>query len=84
MFQRNPNASDYIPMHHFVNTTFKNVAYAALAFIKDPNPAWANVTDCGDFPCTAPDNTVLTFKNTVFESTDTTAVALPTYWTSST
>jgi hypothetical protein len=57
--QRNPSASDYIPVHKFINTKFTNVSENAVAYINDPNPGWANPTDCVEWPCTAPENVVL-------------------------
>lgn len=66
MIQRNPYASDYIPMHKFMSSTFDNVNEAAVAYINDPNPGWANPTDCIEWPCTAPENVVLKFENTNF------------------
>lgn len=32
----------------------------------DPDPAWANPRDCGNFPCTAPLNALLSFKDNTF------------------
>lgn len=61
---RNSFASDYIPMHIFKNTLFKNVHQDAVMHITDPDPKWANPTDCGNVPCTAPNNIVLKFRET--------------------
>lgn len=41
-----------------------NTIPEAVAFLDDPNPAWANADDCGDFPCTFPNNVYLNFKGT--------------------
>lgn len=60
--QRNPSASDYVPVHKFKNTKFSNVSENAVAYINDPNPGWANPTDCVEWPCTAPENIVLLFE----------------------
>lgn len=57
--QRNPYASDYIPIHKFFSTKFTDVAENAVAYLNDPNPGWANPTDCIEWPCTAPENVVL-------------------------
>lgn len=75
IFERNPSAADYIPMHNFVRTTFDNVEDGAIAWIEEPNPGWATTSpltspdNCGDYPCTGPDNVVLSFKDTT-ENTD--------------
>lgn len=29
----------------------------------DPPESWANLADCGDFPCTGPKNTIFSFTN---------------------
>lgn len=57
----NPTASDYIPPHLFKNTKFNNVMPTALAYIKSPNPGWANLKDCVEFPCSAPLNILFDF-----------------------
>lgn len=31
-----------------------------------PDPGWANLDDCGDFPCTAPLNVLFNFRNTTW------------------
>jgi hypothetical protein len=54
-------ASDYIPINTFKNIKFVNVEDDAMVKMVDPNPKWANLKDCGDFPCTAPKNTVYMF-----------------------
>lgn len=64
---RNKYAADYIPLHDFDGSTFNNVAENAVAYIKDPNPGWANPTDCIEWPCTAPENVVLHFSNTSYK-----------------
>jgi hypothetical protein len=60
----NPTASDGIAPHLFVNTKFTNVMPDALAYIKAPDPKWANLKDCVEFPCTAPLNILFDFKKT--------------------
>lgn len=57
--ERNPYASDYIPVHKFTGTLFDNVNEKAVIYIEDPNKKWANPTDCIEWPCTAPENVVL-------------------------
>jgi len=62
----NPKASDYIPPHQFNNTKFNKVQPSAMAYIKSPDPAWANLKDCIEFPCTAPLNILFDFQNTKY------------------
>ena len=33
----------------------------------DPPLSWANIADCGSFPCTGPRNLVAKFKTTTFK-----------------
>lgn len=56
-------------MATFENTVFENVEERAVAWLEDPNPGWANPTDCGEWPCTAPRNVVLKFENSQFLGT---------------
>lgn len=63
----NTTASDHIHVQHFVNTVFDNVHDDAMAHIYDPPKKWANPTDCGNYPCTAPQNAVVKFKGTTFK-----------------
>ena len=53
-------------MHKFKNTKFNNVSENAVIYINDPNPSWANPTDCIEWPCTAPENVVLSFEGTQY------------------
>ena len=66
IFARNPYSSDKIPLHKFSNCKFTDVDDNSMAFFSDPNPAWANSADCGEFPCTAPNNILMTFIGTSF------------------
>jgi hypothetical protein len=34
-----------------------------LTHFFDPPKKWANLADCGDFPCTGPKNTLFSFTN---------------------
>lgn len=61
-----PDASDYIPPQHFDGVTFNNVENDAMTLLFDPPQAWANIKDCGNFPCTAPKNVVMNMKNIKF------------------
>lgn len=58
---------DYTPMLQFYNTTFTDVDGDALAKLSDPDPAWANVKDCGDWPCTGPLNVLYAFKESTIK-----------------
>ena len=68
VFARNKHAADYVPMHQFSQTTFDNVVDDALVWIERPPAGWATIDDCGEWPCTAPENIVLVFKETRFEN----------------
>ena len=48
-----------------------------MAYINDPNPAWANPTDCNEWPCTGPENVVLQFEGTQFLGTTTPVETAP-------
>lgn len=65
-FDLNPYASDLVPVSEFEDTTFENVADDAWGHFYTPPMAWANVKDCGAFPCTAPLNVLLSFKGTQY------------------
>ena len=54
---------DYTPLQEFYDTTFENVNILALAHLKDPLAKWANPSDCGNFPCSAPWNVLYRFQN---------------------
>lgn len=56
--------SDGGPLYYFSNTKFINTIPEAIAYLADPNQAWANPDDCGDFPCTFPNNVFLKFTST--------------------
>lgn len=66
VFTLNPYGSDYIPPHNFEDVKFINVTDDAIALFADPDPKWFNPDDCIGFPCTAPSNVMLDFKNTKF------------------
>jgi len=57
-------------MAEFYDTVFNNVDQDAFAFLMDPSPGWANMKDCGNFPCTAPKNALLIFKDTTFKGSN--------------
>ena len=37
-----------------------------MADLMSPLPGWANIEDCGNFPCTGPYNLLYSFKNSVW------------------
>ena len=53
-------------MAEFYDTEFTNVETDAVAYIMDPQPGWANIADCGNYPCTAPKNILFTFQDSTF------------------
>jgi len=53
-------------MVEFYDTKFIDVDADALAYLMSPPQAWANIKDCGAFPCTAPLNALFTFEDTTF------------------
>jgi hypothetical protein len=53
-------------LHKFKFSKFTDVSDAAFIYLEDPNPSWANPTDCIEWPCTAPENIVLQFTGTTF------------------
>jgi hypothetical protein len=66
VFGRNPYAADYIPLQEFSQSTFDNVEDAAMAWFEPSPQGWANPTDCGEWPCTAPENIVMSFTGAQF------------------
>lgn len=66
LFYNEPNQPDYIPMLQAYGNEFVDVKDGAFASLSDPNPKWANLKDCGDFPCTAPWNLLFSFKDTTW------------------
>jgi hypothetical protein len=66
LFVLNPTNADYLPQTKFFNTRFENVAQDTLAYLFTPPNAWSVVDDCGQFPCTGPLNTPLTFEKSTF------------------
>ena len=66
IFQTNPDSSDKIPPHFFNDCTFEDVDNTGWAFLHKPPTKWANVKDCGNFPCTAPNNVIFSFAGTTF------------------
>lgn len=58
-------------MQEFTDCEFINVEEGAMAYFEAPDDSWANLSDCGDFPCSGPLNTFLYLNDATF-SGDTT------------
>lgn len=69
MIRLNEHAADYIPRAKFLNTRFENSDLDSFAYLFSPPSSWANLDDCGDFPCTAPNNALLQFEKSTFAGT---------------
>jgi hypothetical protein len=67
VFGLNKKSADYIPRHQFYDTKFTNIEEDAMAYFYDPPKGWANLKDCGEFPCTGPENLLYTFDRTTYE-----------------
>lgn len=63
IFEFNFSSADSIPVMNFDDVLFTNVEDSAVAFFFDPPQGWAVVSDCGEWPCTAPSNAVYKFNN---------------------
>lgn len=57
---------DFVQPQFFRNTTFNNVSPDSMAYLMAPEPKWANLKDCGAFPCTGPLNAIFSFKDTKY------------------
>jgi len=66
IFFLNEYSADHIPIDRYVDTIFENVHNEAFAHLKDPKPGWAVLKECGNFPCTGPDNAIIKFERTNF------------------
>lgn len=58
----NPSGSDYVPPVHFKGVHFEDVRQEGFTYIFDPPSGWANIADCGEWPCTAPENVLMKFE----------------------
>lgn len=65
-FGLNPTSADHIPIMEAWDTQFIDVADDGFGYFSDPKPGWANVKDCGNFPCTAPWNILASFRRSKF------------------
>jgi len=66
IFSLNPMDPDYSPRAIIDGTVFNNVTHDALLYLAPPVQGWANLDDCGNYPCTGPNNTYLSFTNSDF------------------
>jgi hypothetical protein len=48
-------------MIEFFDSKFIDVKDGAAAYIMEPNPEWAAVIDCGNYPCSGPQNILFSF-----------------------
>ena len=53
-------------MMTFNDPTFDNVSKDAIAYIYDPPEGWATIDDCGQWPCTGPENIVIKFEDALY------------------
>jgi hypothetical protein len=63
MIQLLKKSPDFITLQNFDNIEFVNCESDALTYFFEPPETWANLADCGDFPCTGPKNTIFSFTN---------------------
>ena len=62
LFDYNRNATDLIPIQRFSEIELTRVNEDVFGLFRDPNPEWARVEKCGNFPCTGPKNIILSFE----------------------
>jgi hypothetical protein len=66
IFRLNEFGADYYPLVKMTNTYFENVDWDAYAYFFVPPNEWATVDDCGQFPCTGPNNVLIKFTGATF------------------
>ena len=54
-------------MHKLTSCKFTDVDEESLAWFQDSPWSWANTSDCGQWPCTAPENIVMSFLGTTWD-----------------
>jgi hypothetical protein len=59
---------NYTPFANIIRPRFFDLNPQALTFMPDPEPDWANPSDCVEFPCTGPVNVVIRLENASFKS----------------
>jgi len=55
-------------MQEFIDNTLEDVDGKYFAYMTDPNPGWANLKDCVEFPCSAPLNILFDFQDTKYNT----------------
>ncbi len=58
--------ADYYPPMRVINPRFVNVAQDSMVYLMDPPDGWANIDDCGQFPCTSPNNVLIQYEKATF------------------
>ncbi len=58
--------ADYYPAVRLINSRLENVHQDAMAYLMSPPAEWANIDDCGEFPCTSPNNVLIQFEKSTF------------------
>ena len=69
IFFRNEHSSDYLGPHYVTNSRFTDVDDNGFYFMAPAPETWATIDDCGEWPCTAPANTLMTFAASAFSGT---------------
>lgn len=59
LFFINPTNADHAPVNTITGLELHTVSHDAMVKFDDPPQAWAIIKDCGQFPCTGPENAVL-------------------------
>lgn len=62
--------------HVFSDITLHDIATENLMYLMDPPIAWAVLSDCVGFPCTAPEHVLLSFTGSI-QSSGITSLGLP-------
>lgn len=65
----NDGAADYTPKAQLTRSILHNCHWDTYAYLFSPPNAWANVDDCGDWPCTGPLQALIMFDSTTFTGT---------------
>lgn len=66
LFAINGLSPDYNPEVRLVNPIFENVHFDTYAYLFTPPNDWATIDDCGQFPCTGPNNILIKAINATF------------------
>ena len=69
LFRENALSADYNPAVRLLNPRFENVHTDALASLFTPPNEWATIDDCGQFPCTGPNNVLIAAEKSTFVGT---------------